>query len=397
MKGGRVGVKNKIVCLSTTNFYPLPTRKQNVMTRLRHAEILYFDPPVSYIAPLKDKRCFSRLFARWAKSEEPQGNLTVYHLPPVLPFFNKYRWVNRWNQKRQAKFIKQKMRKHGFGEDTVLWCYSPSACDVVSQIPHKKLVYDCVDRHSAYKGHITASVVDDMERDLAGGADMVFSTAIGLHETLRGYNPNAEMIPNGAAYEVFSRVQFEKGSLPCPDALKNLPHPVFGFVGMLQECIDYALIESLANARPDATIFFIGRTLPGVNLDHLKKYSNIVFNGLVPQPELPAFIAQFDVCLNVFRAGALSKDVSPLKFYEYLATGKPIVSTREPLQVSDFADVTYIVDNETEFLEKCAEAAAENDPEKVQKRLAYGKACSWSERVRQMEEHLYAKGILEEG
>lgn len=389
-------MKNKIVCLSTTNFHPLPTRKQNVMTRLRNAEILYFDPPVSYIAPLKDRHCAKRLFARWVKADKPQENLTVYALPPVFPFFNKYRWVNRLNQKRQARFVRKKMKEHGFGEDTVLWCYSPSSCDIVEHVPHRALVYDCVDRHSAYKGHITASVVDGMERDLAGGADMVFSTAVGLHETLQNYNKNAEMIPNGAAYEVFSRVQTEKESLSCPEEMRKLPHPVYGFVGMLQECIDYALIEALAKAQPEATIFLIGRTLPGVNLDHLKKYPNIVFHGLVPQPELPAYIAQFDVCLNVFRAGALSKDVSPLKFYEYLATGKPVVSTREPLQVSDFADVVYIADSEAEFLEQCRKAATEKSPDKVERRLAYGKACSWSERVRQMERTLYEKKILGE-
>ncbi len=389
-------MKNKIVCLSTTNFHPLPTRKQNVMTRLRNAEILYFDPPVSYIAPLKDRRCVRRLFSRWKKADQPQGNLTVYGLPPVFPFFNQHRWINRLNQKRQARFIRKKMRAHGFGADTVLWCYSPSSCDIVQYVPHRSLVYDCVDRHSAYKGHINAAVVDEMERELASAADMVFSTAVGLHETLQGYNENAEMIPNGAAFEVFSRVQTERQGLLCPDPLKRLSHPIYGFVGMLQECIDYDLMEALAKAQPNATIFLIGRALPGVNLDRLTKYPNIIFHGLVPQAELPAFIAQFDVCLNVFRAGALSKDVSPLKFYEYLATGKPVVSTREPLQVSDFADVVYIADSEPEFLACCEEAAAENDPDKVKKRLTYGRACSWGERVCQMEMKLYARGVLKE-
>ena len=165
---------------------------------------------------------------------------------------------------------------------------------------------------------------------------------------------------------------------------------------MLQECIDYALIEKLAKERPDATIFLIGRTLPGVDLSHLKQYKNIVFHGLVPQPELPAYLAQMDVCLNVFRAGALSKDVSPLKFYEYLATGKPVVSTREPLQVEDFRDVVYIAHDADEFLALCDEAAREDAPEKVEKRLAYGEQCSWTERVRQMEDVLYKKGVLHE-
>ena len=260
----------------------------------------------------------------------------------MLPFFNKYRWVNKLNQKRQAAFVRKIMRRHGFGDETVLWCYSPSSCDIAEHLPHRALVYDCVDRHSAYKGHITPAVVDRMERDLAKPADQVFATAVGLAETLEQINPTTKMIPNGAAYEIFSRVQAEKDTLPCPADMKDLPHPVFGFVGMLQECIDYALIQKLAQARPDATIFLIGRTLPGVDLTHLRKYPNIVFHGLVPQPELPAYLAQMDVCLNVFRAGALSRDVSPLKFYEYLATGKPVVSTREPLQVEDFADVVYI-------------------------------------------------------
>ena len=133
-----------------------------------------------------------------------------------------------------------------------------------------------------------------------------------------------------------------------------------------------------------------------MDLSHLRQYPNIVFHGLVPQPELPAYLAQMEVCLNVFRAGALSRDVSPLKFYEYLATGKPVVSTREPLQVEDFADVVYIARDADEFIALCDAAAAENDPEKAAKRLAYGAQCSWSERVRQIEAALYEKGVLHE-
>lgn len=387
-------MKNKVICLSTINYHPLPTRKQNVMNRLRNAEVLYFDPPISYIAPIKDKKCMDRLTAYKNAGEKPQDNVTVYALPPVMPFFYKFRWLNRWNQKRQAKFIRKKMKQHGFGEDTVLWCYSPSSADIIEQIPHKKLVYDCVDRHSAYKGHWNPDVVNTMEKDLAEKCDMVFSTASGLHETLSAYNKHAEMIPNGCAYEIFSRVHTERESLRCPENMQNLKGPIFGFVGMLQECIDYDLMEALAKARPDATIFCIGRTLPGVDLSRFEKYSNVVFNGLVPQKELPNYIAQFDVCLNVFRAGMLSKDVSPLKFYEYLATGKPIVSTKEPLQVEDFADVVYIAKDTQEFLLMCKEAAQEHDEEKVNKRVAYGAQCSWDQRVLQMEDTLYGLDVL---
>lgn len=391
-------MKNHIVCLSTINYKPLPTRKQNVMERLANAEVLYFEPPVSLIAPLKDKKTLPYLKKYKAAPETVEGhdNITVYAMPPVLPFFNKFRWINRINQKRQAKFVRKIMEKHGFGKESVLWCYSPSSCDIVEHLPHSHLVYDCVDRHSAYKGHLDPAVVDGMERDLARQCDQVFSTAVGLHETLSKVSPDARMIPNGAAYEIFSRVHSERDTLACPAEMKALKHPVFGFVGMLQECIDYDKIMALAAHRPDATVFLIGRPLPGVDIAPLNRYPNIVVHGLVPQPELPAYLAQFDVCLNVFREGALSRDVSPLKFYEYLATGKPVVSTREPLQVEEFADVVYIAHDPDEFLALCDAAAAENDPAKTEKRLAYGKACSWTERVRQMEDVLREKGVLHE-
>ena len=199
-------MKNHVVCLSTTNYHPLPTRKQNVMSRLRNSEVLYFDPPVSIIAPLKDKKASAYISKYRQPGEKVEGheNITVYALPPVLPFFNKFRWVNKLNQKRQAAFVRKKMREHGFGDETVLWCYSPSSCDIVEQVPHSSLVYDCVDRHSAYKGHITPEVVDGMERDLAKPADQVFATAVGLAETLEKINPTTKMIPNGAASIWFS-------------------------------------------------------------------------------------------------------------------------------------------------------------------------------------------------
>ena len=194
----------QVVCLSTSNFYPYPTRKQNVMTRLSDAEILYFDPPVSFLAPLKDKTAKARFSAYKQEGKKAQANLTVYALPPVLPFFNRFRWINRWNQKRLARVIRRRMEAHGFTEP-LLWCYSPTACDVVARLPRKGLVYDCVDRHSAYRGQIDPAVVDRQEEDLARQCDVVFCTARGLFETLLRYNQNTYLIPNGAAYELFSQ------------------------------------------------------------------------------------------------------------------------------------------------------------------------------------------------
>lgn len=379
---------NQIVCISTSNYFPVPTRKQNIMNRLKNAEIIYIDPPVSLLAPLKDKSALSRLTAYRRPGQKVRNNITVYAAPPVIPFFNKYRFINKINQRFLAKYIKKRMREQDF-KKPYLWCYSPTSCDLVGLIPNRGIIYDCVDRHSAYKGMIIPEVVDKMEADLSQKASQVFCTAQGLYDTLIAYNRNTKLIPNGAAYEIFSQAAADG------QHKKTGEKPVFGFVGMLQECIDYKYIERLAKEFPQGEIVLIGKALPGVDLSTLKKYPNIKFAGLIPQSELPEHIKKFDVCINVFQEGRLSKDVSPLKLYEYLASGKPVVSTKEPLQVTDFADVVYICDNIEDFVIKCGQALSESDPQKVKKRMEYGRLCSWDERVKQMEEILKQNGIFD--
>ena len=131
----------KIVCLATSPWYPIPTRKQQVMSRIPDAEILYFDPSVTYLAPLKDKAARPGLSNYKKEGVHPQENITVYSLPPVLPFFYKFRWINKLNQRRMARFVRRKMWEHGF-TDVLLWVYSPVTADLVDLVPHKGLVYD---------------------------------------------------------------------------------------------------------------------------------------------------------------------------------------------------------------------------------------------------------------
>ena len=376
----------QIVCLSTSPWHPIPTRKQQVMSRLEDAEILYFDPPVSVIAPLKDKSARPKLRAWREPGERVKEHLTVYALPPVWPFFNKYRWVNRRNQRKIADYVNKIMRENGF-EKPILWTYSPTSCDAVDRIPHSALVYDCVDRHSAYGGLMDPKMVDGMEMDLARRTDMVFATAESLCERLKAANPKARFIPNGANYELFVRAS-EK--LACPEDMRDIHGPVFGFVGALQQCIEYDYVEAAAKARPDWNFVFIGQEKPGVDLSALRALPNTRFLGLKKHDVLPDYLSNFDVCLNLFAASELSKDVSPLKFYEYLATGKPIVSTPQPDQILQFAPVIEIARTQKEFIDRCEKALGDNDPERKKARIEAGRASSWDSRVAQM------SGILRE-
>ncbi len=382
---------NKIVCLSTANWHPYPSRKHQVMQRLYDCEVLYFDPPVTIIAPLRDPSLRKRLSAYKHDGEQVTENIKVYQTPPVLPFGNKYRWINRINQRYLARYVRKRMAENGF-ESPTLWAYSPTSCDICEYIPHDNVVYDCVDRHSGYKGILNPHVVDEMEKDLATQCDAVFCTADGLYDTLKQYNNRTHMIPNGVNYELFSQAQ--RTDLTVPADLADIETPIVGFLGMLQECIDYDAIGAFAKARPDVTVAFVGKPLPGVDLSAIENLPNVRFCGLKPQPELPKYLARFDVCISPFRSGKLSRDVSPLKFYEYLATGKPIVASPEPVQVLAYKDVVYIARDTDDFIKLCNKALIENNNAKVEGRLNYAKACSWDARVDEITQYLYDYNIL---
>ena len=380
----------QIVCLATSPWHPIPTRKQQVMGRLTDCEILYFDPSISYLAPLRDKSAKAKLRAYKGPEEAIRPGLTVCALPPVLPFFNKFRWINRLNQRRMARFIRKKMKAHGF-DRPVLWVYSPVTVDLVDHVPHSALVYDCVDRHSAYGGLMNPAVVDAMELELAGKCDQVFATAQPLAERLEKANPHTAFIPNGAN---FSRFYEASKAQPCPEDLKSIPRPILGFVGALQPCIAYDFVAHAAKVHPEWSFVFIGGEKPGADLGQLKQLKNCYFLGLKPNEQLPQYMAQFAVCLNLFAAGDLSKDVSPLKFYEYLATGKPIVSTPQPDQVLQFRDLIHIAPTAEDFVICCIDAIREHDTDLREGRLEAGRRSSWDARVAQMREILTARGVF---
>lgn len=102
---------------------------------------------------------------------------------------------------------------------------------------------------------------------------------------------------------------------------------------------------------------------------------NVHFLGLKPNEQLPQYLAHFDACLNLFAKSDLSKDVSPLKFYEYLATGRPIVSTRQPDQILQYAPLIEIADSQEEFIAACEASLTDTASERTKARIEAGRAA----------------------
>ena len=194
-----------------------------------------------------------------------------------------------------------------------------------------------------------------MERDLLQHCDLVFVTAPGLYESKKQYNDRMYLLPNAADVGHFGKANLE--STVVPPEIANLPHPVVGFIGVIHHWIDVDAIAYLAEKRPQWSVVLVGPLGAGMQVERLKALPNVLFVGRKDKEELPGYLKGFDLCLNPFRENELTRMVSPLKFYEYLASGKPVVSTKMP-GVMEFSALIEIAETPEAFLQAAERALA---------------------------------------
>lgn len=375
----------KIICISSVDWDPIWTRKQQIMSRLAPKnKILYIEAPVTLLSVLKNKNLAFK-WTLWLKgARKKQDNLYLYSPPPILPFGNVYPFINALNQRFMGFWVKKIAKKLKM-DNSLVWTYLPTSLNLAKKLNPKKLIYDCVDEHSEYEGFIDKKAMLSMERDLIKKCDLVFVTALGLYESKKQFNDNMYLLPNAADINHFSKTLLSETKIAVDIA--SLRHPILGFVGVIHSWIDLDLIAFLAKKRPNWNIVMVGPLGAGIGAEELKALPNVYFVGSKSKEELPNYLKGFDVCLNPFRQNELTRMVSPLKFYEYLASGKPIVSTKMP-GVEEFSDIIQIASNKEEFL-KAVEFSLDFEGEtKKQQRLKISRENSWENRVEFMAEKI---------
>lgn len=385
-----------IICISSLEWFPLPTRKPNLMKNMpSECKILYIDPPITLLSPFKDATKWRKWKSWWegVKKLEGRENIYIYCAPPILPFGNRWRVVNKINQWWQAIFINQAAKKVGVNQP-IVWAYLHNTIDMVPHLKNRSmLIYDCVDDIGAYEyiAPTNKDLIYEMENALVEKSDMVFTTTEGLKEERQGYNKNIHVVPNAADIELFMKADLEE--TPLAEDIKGIPQPIIGFVGMIEEWTDLDLMFAVAKAHPEWSLVLVGPIGIGADkekINKLKSLENVYFLGRKPAEELPTYLKAFSVCINSFRKTKLTKNVSPLKFYEYMATGKPIVSVDMP-GVRQFKEIIYITDDEQEFMQAIEKALTEDTKEKKQERLEVAKHNSWKSRVETMIEKIQNK------
>jgi glycosyltransferase involved in cell wall biosynthesis len=375
----------KIICISSVDWEPIWTRKQQVMSRLPAGNrILYVEPPITLLSAFKDRSLWFKWWMWLKGARKKTENIYLYSPPVVLPFGNLYRWVNCLNQRWLLLFVKKIAKGMGM-DDPVVWTYLPNSLRLAEGLGPKMMIYDCVDEHSEYTGLINRKAVLEEERRLLSRCDLVFVTAPGLYESKKAIARNIYLLPNAADVEHFARAALPE--TPVPEEIRRLPRPVLGFVGVIHDWIDQELIAYLAEKRPDWSVAMIGPVGAGISVDRLKELPNVYFLGRKTKEELPGYLKGFDVCLNSFRKNELTERVSPLKFYEYLASGRPVVSVEMP-GVMEFAGVIEIAGDYEGFYQCVEQALAGESPERQKLRLEAAARNSWAGRVEFMMEKI---------
>ena len=203
----------------------------------------------------------------------------------------------------------------------VLWYYTPMALDFTKNLSPLAVIYDCMDELSAFKGAPDSLRYQELE--LLNRADVVFTGGHSLYEAKRNKHPFVHAFPSSIDREHFMQARTPAED---PEDQAQLAHPRLGFFGVIDERFDTGLLDAAAAARPDWQFVMIG-PVTKIAPEALPQRPNIHYLGPKTYDELPRYIAGWDVALMPFAINEATRYISPTKTPEYLAAGKPVVST----------------------------------------------------------------------
>lgn len=373
------------VCLSTQDWTDLWTRKQRFMQQLARQgnRVLYVELEASLVSLGIIRRDPARAWRFLAAPREVEPDLYVATLPLVLPGFQMSLAINAVNNFFLAPLLRRWLRMAGITRP-VLWTYTPYSESLVGRLGERFAIYDCVDEFTASRGLVRPAVVGEEERRLL---DRVALTVV-THENLRRSKARPgrpiHLIPNGAQVDHFAAASLAE--TPIAADMVTIPHPVVGFLGSVQYWIDFDLLRYLAAARPSWSFVLIGPVGRLANVSAIERLPNVHVLGRRQYAQLPSYLKAFDVCLNPYVIGELADNCSPLKLYEYLATGKPIVSVNMPAARA-FGDLVSIGTDYAGVLARLddAIAAATTGDDRAAGRIDAARAHSWINRFRALE------------
>ncbi|WP_266203514.1 glycosyltransferase family 1 protein [Pontibacter kalidii] len=353
-----------VVCLSHLRWDFVYQRPQHLLSRFAHYGRLFFiEEPV-----------FENVEEPYLHTSSRGENLLL--VVPQLPHGLREEQI----EAIQRHLLDQFFAEHKL-EAPVLWYYTPMALGFTRHLKPALTVYDCMDELSAFK--FAPPRLKELELELFKRADLVFTGGQSLYEAKRSWHSAITAFPSSIDKDHFARA---KQALTPPADQRDIPMPRLGFFGVIDERMDVDLLTALADARPDWQLVMIGPVVK-IDPDTLPQRPNIHYLGVKSYQELPAYISGWQVALLPFALNASTTFISPTKTPEYLAAGKPVVSTpiRDVVRPYGEEGLVHIAGTSAAFV-KAVEAAMtqQNDQAWQQKVSSFMRDMSWDQTWRAM-------------
>lgn len=377
-----------IICFGQMNWDFCWTGKQHLMVRLarRGHRILYIDP--QWEAPNREFNTWQRIArpSTAIRTIEPRMYVYTQQISPFLPW--------RFQQQRYPFLLKKLSRRLGF-ENPVVFSILPDTYALFRHIPRSALVYYTVDEMTGF-GNMSQDEkrsIRRKEEELVRRSQVAIVVSQRLQDRLQKLQPRTYLLPNAVDLDHFGEKRLEEIA-PHP-FMEGIEPPCLGFIGQIDERMDQGLLQYVARHHPEWTIVLVGRVKNGVNVSILENEPNIHLAGYHAYETLPSFAKAFDVCLIPYRVNAFTRSCCPLKAYEYLATGRPVVST--PLDgLPPHQTAIATASGYDAFVLSVEQALTADTAEKKSARLALAEESSWDRRADDLENYIHeAVGVAE--
>jgi glycosyltransferase involved in cell wall biosynthesis len=266
-------------------------------------------------------------------------------------------------------------------ERPIQWFYTPMpAPAMIGAFDERAVIYDCMDELSKFR--FAPRELVDRERSLMAQADVVFTGGYALWQSKSKYHANVHFF--GCGVDVAHFASARSADLPLPPEIAALEKPVIGYYGVIDERIDYDLLRHIAESLPEAELVMVGPVVK-VDPNELPQVPNIHWLGQRQYAELPAHVKGFDVCLMPFALNEATEYINPTKTLEYMAAGKPIVSTAISDVVHNFTPVVTVARSPEEFVSAVRAAIEAPSAEMIAHGLEQARTNSWESIVARME------------
>ena len=363
--------------------------RHQLMTRFaRYNKVMYVEPVVYfnrvrhqllYRGPLERKETFR--LAKQNRRVKGPNNLYIYRSPVFLPISGRFPFdrVSWW---AWISLLKLTMRKLGF-QTPIIWLSQPHMAHLVGSFNEKLSIYHVVDEYLAYEGMNTEKRkrLEASERQLLEKVDLVMVVSNKLFKTKGSLNNHTYVVPNGVDYASYNRALLS--SDPLPSDIARLPKPIIGYSGLISRRLDLDLLEHIAIKNPEWSLVLIGEVNDSGcenELIRLRALKNVYFLGSKDIELVPYYVKAFDVCFIPYAINEETENLSPLKLFDFMATGKPIVTTAFPAAL-EFKDIIYISESKGSCIRCIEEALLEPRDAFYDARRNIASLNTWEHRV----------------